>query len=138
MDTPSKAQVRAYVEAEGITSVLNNTKWQRLFEILNESPINFRYRRTDLDGNIFPKENSPPTGEIAQIYGDFLIMEFLEVTALVETRTGMLTNPKIEDFTQELISLAHQAGVKFTEILHGVKIYGYVRRSENPAFLERT
>ena len=135
MDTPSKAQVKAYVEAQGITCVLNNTKWQRLFELLHKSPFSFRYRRTDIDGVIFPKGDSPSTGEIAQIYGEFWSMEYLEITAIVETRTGMLTEPKVENFTAELIALAHEAGVKFTATNQGIKVYGYIRKSENPYFM---
>ena len=138
MELRTKAQVTAYVEAEGITSVLNNTKWERLFNLLNESPYMFTYRRLDLDGNTFPKEGSHPTGEIAQIYGEFWSMEWLEIGAIREVRTGMLTAPIVENHTNELVALALEAGVKFTTTSQGIKVYGYVRRSENPPFQERT
>lgn len=120
-----------------MTCVLNNTKWQRLFDLLHQSPCSFRYRRADLDGAIFPEEGVHPTGEVAQIYGEFWSMEHLEITAITETRTHMLLTPEAENFTPQLVALAQEAGVRFILIDQGIKVYGYIRSSDNPAFVER-
>lgn len=137
MKLHTKAQVMAYVGAEAMTSLINNTKWERLFNRLNELPYMFTYRRVDLDGNTFPKEDSPPTGDIAQIYGELWSMESLEIKAVSEVKTGRLTAPIVEDHTKELVALAFEAGVKFTTTSQGIKVYGYARSSESPAFQER-
>jgi len=138
MEIQSKAQVTEYIEAEGITSVLNNSKWQRLFDLLDQSPLMFRYRRTDLNGTTFPEEPGSFTPELAQVWGNFWSMEWLEISAVEEIRKGALLKPEIRDFTPELIAIAHEAGVKFTLINQGITVYGYVRRSENPSFQART
>ncbi len=97
----------------------------------------FRYRRKDLDGSTFPEDGSSYTPEIEQYWGAFKSMEWLEILAYKEHKKGALLAPEIEDFTSELIAIAHLAGVKFTHVPRGIRVWGYVRQSDSPIFVER-
>lgn len=135
MDIHNREQVKEYVFREGITSVLNNTKWERLFELLEKSERFFRYRRTDLDGATFPEDGTSFTPELAQCWGDFWAMEWLDILSYQTYSKGALLAPDIEDFTSELVALANDAGVKFTMIERGIRVWGYVRKGKNPDFV---
>jgi len=134
MNIRNKEQVKGYVFKEGFTSVLNNTKWERLFALLEESKRFFQYKRTDLDGSTFPEDGVSLTPELAQYWGDFWAMEWLDIEACQAHSKGALLAPEIEDFTDELVALANAAGVKFTMIKRGIRVWGYVRKGNNPVF----
>jgi len=137
MSINSDKGIREYISAESITPVLNNTKWRKFFELLNNSNRMFHYRRKDLDGSTFPEDGSSYTPEIEQYWGAFKSMEWLEILAYKEHKKGALLAPEIEDFTSELIAIAHLAGVKFTHVPRGIRVWGYVRQSDSPIFVER-
>jgi len=137
MSVLSDKQINEYISAETITPVLNNTKWRKLFDLLNNSNKMFFYRSKDLNGSTFPIDGSSYTPEIEQYWGAFKSMEWLEILSYKEHRRGALLKPEIEDFTSELIAIAHSAGVKFTLIPRGIRVWGYVRKSESPVFVER-
>lgn len=134
MNIKNREKVREYVFKEGITSVLSDTKWKRLFTLLEDSPRFFQYRRTGLDGSTFPEDGVSFTPELAQYWGDFWAIEWLDILSCREHSRGALLKPDIEDFTNELVALAHEAGVKFTMLDHGIRVWGYVRRGVDPNF----
>lgn len=131
----NREQVKEYVFKEGITSVLNDAKWERLFTLLDENGHFFQYRRGDLDGSRFPEDGQSFTPELAQYYGDFWAMEWLEILAFKAHIKGALLAPEIEDFTIELVELAKKAGVKFTMIERGIRVWGYVRKGTDLVFV---
>lgn len=131
----NRDQVKEYVFKAGITSVLNDAKWERLFMLLNESDRFFQYRRVDLDGSTFPEDGQSFTPELAQYRGDFWAMEWLEILAFKAHIKGALLAPEIEDFTIELVELAKKAGVKFTMIERGIRVWGYVRKGADLIFV---
>lgn len=133
----NREQVNEYVLREGITPVLNNTKWERLFELLQKSERFFQYRRTNLDGSTFPEDGASFTPELAQYWGDFWAMEWLDILSYQTHSKGALLAPDIEDFTSELVALANEVGVKFTMIERGIRVWGYVRKGNSPDFVQR-
>jgi len=137
MDTRNKEQVKEYVLREGITSVLNDTKWNRLFDLLEANPKFFQYRRTDLDGSTFPEDGVSFTPELAQYWGNFWVMEWLDILSYRVHSKGALLKPDIEDFTNELVALAQDAGVKFTILERGIRVWGYIRKGVSPDFFGR-
>lgn len=137
MDARKKEQVKAYVTSEGITPVMNNTKWNRLFALLADSPRFYQYRSKSLDGSTFPEDGVSFTPELEQCWGGFLTKEWLDIRSCTEHRKGALLAPVVEDFTEELVALAHEAGVKFTLNERGIRVWGYVRRGESPMFCQR-
>lgn len=132
MDIPSSKQIRAYVSAKGLTALMNNTKWRRLFEALNAHQRMFMYRRQDLDGSTFPEDGLSFTPEIEQYWGAFNRIETFDILAYKEIRLGVLLEPKIEDFSNELIELAKSVGARFTLIDRGIRVWGYVRPGDQP------
>jgi len=137
MDTRNREQVKEYVFREGITSVSNNAKWERLFALLEESDRFFQYRRTDLDGSTFPEDGTSYTPELAQYWGNFWVMEWLDILAYRAHSRGALLAPEIEDFTEEVVEIASRAGVKFTMRERGIRVWGYVRKGSSPDFCRR-
>uniref|UniRef100_UPI002B471868 DUF6678 family protein n=1 Tax=Aeromonas caviae TaxID=648 RepID=UPI002B471868 len=83
MDIRHREPVKEYVIKAGMTSVSNNSKWNRLFALLHQSNRFFQYRRTDLDGSTFPEDGESYTPELAQYWGNFWAMEFLDVLGCV-------------------------------------------------------
>lgn len=137
MDIHSKKQVMDYVSNEGLTPVLNNTKWNRLFELLKSNGSFFQYRSKNINGAYFPEDGTSYTPEIEQYWGNFLAKEWLEIVSIRSHSRGALLKPEIEDFTKEAVRIAHEAGVKFTMTENGIKVWGYVRKSEHPEFVQR-
>jgi hypothetical protein len=137
MDVRNREQVKEYVLRESITAVLNDTKWRRLFDLLEPNPRFFQYRRTDLDSSTFPEDGVSFTLEIEQLWGDLWAMEWLDILSFRSHSKGALLKPDIEDFTDELVALAHDAGVKFTMLERGIRVWGYIRRGANPDFCKR-
>ncbi len=137
MDINNREQVKAYVSKEGITPASNDTKWERLFALLERSPRLYRYRRTDLDGSTFPEDGASFTPELAQYWGNFWAMEWLDILSFEEHRKGALLASSLEDFTNELVALAHEAGAKFTLSERGIRVWGYTRRGVSPPFCQR-
>ncbi|MCO4113610.1 DUF6678 family protein [Aeromonas hydrophila] len=135
MDIRHREPVKEYVIKAGMTSVSNNSKWNSLFALLHQSNRFFQYRRTDLDGSTFPEDGKSYTPELAQYGGNFWAMEFLDVLAYQAHSRGALLAPDIEDFTDEAIHIASQAGVKFTMLERGIRVWGYVRKESHPVFV---
>jgi len=128
----SSKQTREYIAAERLTPVMNNTRWQELFQSLNASRRTFRYRRKDIDGSCFPEDGMSFTPEIEQYWGAFNSMEWFEILAYEEIRKGALLPVEIRDHSDELIAIAHSVGAKFSLIDHGIRVWGYIRENEHP------
>ncbi|MCX9158581.1 hypothetical protein OPU71_20910 [Niveibacterium sp. 24ML] len=128
----SSKQAREYVSAKRLTSAMNNTRWQALFQSLNASHRMFQYRRKDLDGSWFPEDGISFTPEIAQYWGEFSSMEWFDILAYKEIRKGALLPIEVVDYSDELIEIARSVGAKFSIIDHGIRVWGYIRENEQP------
>jgi hypothetical protein len=69
-NTNSKAHVLELIEKERMIGVMNNTKWNSLFEALNTIDELLSYRVTYIDGSTWPDAEAsfPYTCELAQIW----------------------------------------------------------------------
>jgi hypothetical protein len=134
------AHVTELIEKEGMIGVMNNTKWNALFEALNSIDELLSYRVTYIDGSTWPDEEAsfPFTSELVQIWGNFKAMEFLDLDARVSHSKGALLKPEIIDHRQKVIGLCAKQNAKFSVTENGIRIWGYFRHGNVPELYENT
>ncbi|NJS37339.1 MAG: hypothetical protein HC765_14575 [Brachymonas sp.] len=81
-----------------------------------------------------PIDGSSFTPELAQCWGDFWAIEWFDIQSYEEVSNGKLLAPSVEDFTNELVCLAKNAGVKFTVKQRSIRVWGYIRSNNHPVF----
>ena len=136
----SKYQVLEIVEKERLIGVMNTTKWNALFNVLNEIDELVSFRCTYIDGSTWPDEEAsfPFTSELAQVWGNFIALEFIDIDARISHSSGALLNPKIIDHKQKVIDICQSTNAKFSLIDNGVRIYGYFRQGNEPNLYSHT
>src|SRR5947207_6006977 len=84
-------RVARYVEREGLTSVMNNTKWRRMLEAIDSLPFSVTFRFKDVRS---AEQEGNPTdwdADRAHNFGGFLFMtsvEWLEVKPSCSESSG--------------------------------------------------
>jgi hypothetical protein len=125
-----KARLRSYIEREQLSGVLNDTKWQLLFESLRaiEGKLDF-LRRDVRDSDISePRWDS----DIYHVFGCWENIEWLCIRAKLSFPQGALLPPKIENFTNELIDAVKKIGIPYSKTEDGIKVWGYLRPGVGP------
>jgi hypothetical protein len=133
MELDTKSKLKRYIERENISSVLNNTKWERLFKELQEIEFTLDFQRKDLD----EAEPSPDhwDSDLYHVIGAWEQIEWLNIRALISLPNGALVKPEIEDNTQLLIKALRQSGVPYCMNNDGIRIYGYLRPGVSPEWI---
>jgi len=136
----SKNQVLALIEKERLIGVMNNTKWNALFKDLNEIDDLISYRVTYIDSTTWPDNEAslPFTSELAQIWGNFIAMEYLDIEAKISHSKGALLEPEIVDHTHKIIEICSKHSSKFSVTDNGVRIWGYFRQGNEPELYKNT
>jgi hypothetical protein len=139
-NTNSKAHVLELIEKERMIGVMNNAKWNSLFEALNTIDELLSYRVTYIDGSTWPDAEAsfPYTSELAQIWGNFMAMEYIDLDARIEHSKGSLLKPKIIDHKQKVIELCTEQKAKFSITENGIRVWGYFRHGHIPELYENT
>ena len=139
-NTNSKAHVLELIEKESMIGVMNNTKWNSLFEGLNTIDDLLSYRVTYIDGSTWPDEEAsfPYTSELAQIWGNFKAMEYLDIDAKISHSKGALLNSEVIDHKQKVVELCVKQNAKFSATENGIRIWGYFRHGKIPELHENT
>lgn len=122
MGLDSKQKLKSYIDREQIVSVLNDTKWQRLYDQLSAMDNYYiDFKRKDLDGEV-PQEWQ---GDLHEQLGLWHKIEWLEIAT-------------DNNHTKELHSAIQCSGVPYT-IEQGVyRIWGYLRQGVSPAWAQNT
>ncbi len=130
MGLDTREKLKGYLEREKITSVLSDTKWDRLFEALKEIEYTLDFRRKDLDrlepDDIFWES------EIEYIFGLWQKIEWLDIRAKLAYSKGVLLDEVIQDNTHLLIKAIKKSGAPYCLSEEGVRIWGYLRPGINP------
>jgi len=131
MELDTKSKLKRYIESANITSVLNNTKWERLFKELQKIEYTLDFQRKDLD------EEEPDSdywdGDLYHVLGGgWEHIEWLNIRALISHRKGALVKPDIEDNTSLLLNALVQSGAPYCLHKKGVRIWGYLRPGVSP------
>lgn len=130
MELDTKSKLKRYLESANITSVLNNTKWERLFKELQKIEFTLDFQRKDLD------EAEPNSdywdGDLYHVLGGWEQIEWLNIRALISHHKGTLVKPDIEDNTSLLLSALAQSGAPYCLHNEGIRIWGYLRPGVSP------
>lgn len=112
-----------------LVSVLNKTKWERLFEELRRENLPVDFRRKDIN----EAENSDDRwdGDIFHVFGCCEVIEWLDIRAKLSVSRGKLLEPMIHDFTAELVAAAKRAKVPYSVTHEGIRVWGYIRAGSN-------
>lgn len=123
-----------YIEREQLVSVMNDTKWQQLFDVLEPIQGWLDFRRKDVRGG--EPESESWCSDLYMMLGNWRSIEWLDIRAERTIPRGALLEPKIEDTTALLIQSVKQAGVRFFQQEHCIRVWGYVRPGVSPYWKE--
>jgi len=123
-----------YIEREQLASVMSDTKWQRLFNVLEPIQGLLDFRRKDVRGC----DDAPESwcSDFYHMLGGWSSIEWLDIRAVRTIPRGALVKPKTEDHTPLLIQAVRQAGVPFSRHEECIRIWGYVRPGVSPQWQE--
>ena len=130
MNLKVKSKLTKYLEENQISSVLNDTKWERLFEQLREIEEILDFQRKDLDAP--EPDESYWDGDFYHVMGEWQRIEWLNIRALVSESKGTLLQPVVTDRTDSLIQALEKAGTPFERLKGGVRVWGYLRPGVSP------
>jgi hypothetical protein len=118
-------RLRRYVQEEQLVSVMNDTKWRELRQIMIERPRRPRYRVQSL---LSPPAN-PDSWEGDWYYHlpTFVWIEWLDIDPIFRTRRGHLLEEDKVDLTGELVPLLEAQSIPFELGAPFIRIYGYRR-----------
>ena len=123
-------KLRRYIEKNQITCVLNDTKWEQLFQSLKKIEWTLDFQRKDLDEQ--DPEESNWDSDIYHVMGESQNIEWLYIRAQVSEHQGALLKPKITDNTPLLLEAIKHANIPYSMHKDGVKIWGYLRPGVSP------
>ncbi|MGK0247888.1 MAG: hypothetical protein ACI910_000616 [Oleispira sp.] len=130
MKSDAKYKLHRYIESENLTSVLNNTKWNRLFSELKSIGCYIDFQRKDIDEEFTNPEYW--CDDIYNIFAGWAHIEWLNIRALTVHLRGSLVKPKIEDNISLLLKAISNSGVPYCKHGDGIRIYGYLRIGVSP------
>ncbi len=123
-------RLERYVVREGLSSVMNDTKWREALDALQGvTGYIVRFRVKDVRGpeprpgywdRDFPYNISRPYKNI----------EWFEVNPLVERSRGALLAPDVEDFTGAIVMTFQSKGIPYHHERGVIRIRGYTRPSQ--------
>ena len=120
---------KRYLSEHSLSCVMNDTKWNRLFEELSGGDLPLLFSRKDVD----EIESTAPywDGDIFHIFGGTERIEWLDVQSKSSTPRGRLLEPIVQDRTEELIEAVRRAKVPFSRTQNGIRIWGYIRPGQS-------
>ncbi len=125
LDTSKK--LRNYIESNNITCVLNNAKWNNLFEVLKEIESVLDFQRKDLDEDAGLHWDS----DIYHIFGGYQYIEWLNIRAMTAERQGALMPDKVTNHIDLLLVALKQTSVPYSIYADGVRVWGYLREGNS-------
>jgi hypothetical protein len=125
------------VEKEKLIAVMNNTKWNALFNELNLVEEMIQFKANYIDGSKFPdyESSSEFTPELQQIWGNFVALEYVDIVTIIKRNIGQLLDPEITDVTKSVLKICHKHNAKVSTIQSGLRIWGYHRHGVLPELL---
>jgi hypothetical protein len=120
MGLDSNKKLKSYIEREQLYCVLNDTKWNKLFNCLEPHQDNLDFQRKDLD------ESSPIeskwNGDIYEIFGLSQKVEWINIHILKNHESDVLDSIK-------------KANVPLSKHGENYRVWGYLRPEQSPEWL---
>ena len=129
----TKSKKSKYIESHQITCVLNDTKWNRLFEELKKFNGPLRFQRKDLtekkgDTNYWCSNLYYAMAGWGQI-------EWLNISAMTGVPRGALLEPTIINRNDLLVRTLSNTGIPFEMHCDGIRVWGYLRPEVSPLWV---
>jgi hypothetical protein len=133
-----KSKLKEIVERDKLTSVMNNSRWNALFESLAQIEEMIHFRTTYIDGTCFPElgGSSEYTPEIEQFWGNFLAVEYLDIVSKLSVSHGALMEPEVHDYTKKVVEVCLNNKAKTSLTKNGVRVWGYFRPGSVPDLIK--
>ncbi|KFI09517.1 hypothetical protein IX95_23885 [Vibrio sp. B183] len=128
-----KSNIIKLIDSNGLFGVMNTTKWNSLFAALNNIEELISFRVTYIDGSTWPESDSSYqyTSELAQIWGNFRAIHFLDVNARISHSRGALLEPEIIDHGDMIIAICKEQNAKISLTKHCIRIWGYFQHGKD-------
>ncbi|WP_251129812.1 DUF6678 family protein [Exiguobacterium sp. CH10] len=126
-----------YIERHQLTSVMNETKWQRINRAISETlthapPYQMKYLGED---TLFPSDSLSEYeilwGEWDEIWLESRLrsIEWIRLRPSVLLYKGVILDPDVCDMSTELISILERERIPFTLESETIQIFGYIRNT---------
>ncbi len=114
-----------------LISMMNESRWKSVYSNFQSEELPFLYRLKTIDGEFFPQSVNELRFDCREVFPEkFKVVEWLEIHSFEKTKTGKLIPPQINDHTDLAIEIARQSKARYIKTDYGIKIVGYVKRSE--------
>jgi hypothetical protein len=131
-----KAKVRTAIEARGLVSVMNDTKWRELVSAVKKLPFAPAFQSKDVLGAtpVPPsfEEDVWHEGDWAEGLYPYYSVEWIRVRPRIVRHRGNYASPEVEDVESAFVSILCEVGVPHRK--RGIEIFGY---AESAADLHR-
>jgi hypothetical protein len=126
-------QIKQYIESNNYFEVMDNCKWDAIYNLFQNEDLPFLYRTKSIDGSVFPEDHLRfDVREVMPRYNESLL--WLEVHSVEKIEIGKLVKPRGVDNTACAIELVEKAKARFTLTDYGLKIWGYLEQGESVIF----
>ncbi|MGY0216446.1 DUF6678 family protein [Endozoicomonadaceae bacterium StTr2] len=128
--------IRREVESRKLYGVMNDTRWQSVYDAFQSQDLPFEYRSVDIFDEIFPADHL--RFDISEVLPrHFAALRWLEIHTKEIRSFGKLVPPLVTDHTSLAIELAVKAKARFTLTDYGVRIWGYIKQGEVVEFYQQ-
>jgi len=133
MRTPFQQQIHdrvaRYVEREGLTSIMSNTKWRRMLQAIDSLPFAVTFRFKDVrDAEATPTDWDP---DRAHNFGFLSSVEWLEIKPLCSESGG---SHGADESSLQLRQAMQNARLPFSIVDGHFRVWGYIRPGMSPAW----
>ncbi|EGQ7779456.1 TPA: DUF6678 family protein [Vibrio parahaemolyticus] len=128
-----KSNIIKLIDNNGLFGVMNNTKWNNLLAALSDIDELLSYRVTYIDGSTWPESDTSYqyTSELAQIWGNFRAIHFIDIDARISHSRGVLLEPEVLDHRDKVIAICKEQNAKISLTECGVRIWGYFQHGKD-------
>ncbi len=128
-----KSNIIKLIDSNRLFGVMNNTKWNNLLAALSDIDELLSYRVTYVDGATWPESDSSYqyTSELAQIWGNFRAIHFIDIDARISHSRGVLLEPEVLDHRDKVIAICKEQNAKISLTECGVRIWGYFQHGKD-------
>jgi hypothetical protein len=132
---PYRTKLQKLIQQKCSASILNDTKWKKVVEMLKDFSLSFRIKRLTVSdvsewntGFCSVPGNYIEVASIGPILA--LEIEYLEVDTIERKHKGKLVAPEIISHTEEIEKLLSAFKVSYVKDAAIIRIQGHVMRNE--------
>ncbi|MDB2687446.1 hypothetical protein N9Y42_09565 [Mariniblastus sp.] len=123
---PERSKIRAVVSNRGLSGCANDLKWGKLLDVMRtrtDWTPSYRFKCVDgqlSDWDVEWRHHLP---------FPMMSVEWLDIAYLQETRTGLLTEPRLIDHSDWIVKILDDAKFCYDIVGDVIRIFGYLPKS---------